>query len=115
MANSPPRNDEGDVVFITADAVSETKAWLTRNNGLLDSLKSSSNNTIRIFSDPSLSFMQNYGIIGGHVGDDNASATNYHWSMSMLVFDTNGVIFQFERDVNPSDCFELVTKTIREM
>jgi hypothetical protein len=90
-------------------------SWLTRN-GLLVSLTS---NKIRILSDPQLSFMSSYGIIGGG-GDEDEDATataaaDYRWSMSMLVFDTNGDTVQFERDVDPSHCNELVTKTIREV
>jgi hypothetical protein len=85
---------------------------LTRN-GLLVSLTS---NKIRILSDPTLSFMSSYGIIGcGDEDDDATAAADYRWSMSMLVFDTNGDTVQFERDVDPSHCTELVTKTIREV
>ena len=90
-------------------------SWLTRN-GLLAPLTS---NKIRILSDPQLSFMSSYGIIGG--GDDEdedataTAAADYRWSMSMLVFDTNGDTVQFERDVDPSHCTELITKTIREV
>jgi hypothetical protein len=95
-------------------------SWLTRN-GLLVSLTS---NKIRILSDPQLSFMSSYGIIGGGGGggdddeDEDATATaaaDYRWSMCMLVFDTNGDTVQFERDVDPSHCTELITKTIREV
>ena len=100
--SSSSSSDEGEVVFVTADSVGETRSWLKRNE--IDLETSSSTPKIRIFSDPGLSFMTSYDIIGDGI--------DHRWSMTMLVFDTNGDILQLERDVDPSRCNELVASTI---
>lgn len=104
--------------------------WLTRN-GLVGDDGFITPDKIRILSDPQLAFMSRYSIIQGgststtsidmdtddRKSDRGVTATtnnNYRWSMSMLVFDTDGAIVQFERNVDPAHCMELVSKTLQQ-
>jgi len=89
-------NQAADVIFVTADSVGETKAWLKRNK--MDVVAAATNAaplpSIRILTDPGMSFMTRYEIIG--------DTLDQRWSMTMLVFDTYGKIIRLVRDVEPS-------------
>mmetsp|Transcript_27775 Transcript_27775/g.58220 ORF Transcript_27775/g.58220 Transcript_27775/m.58220 type:complete len:376 (-) Transcript_27775:768-1895(-) len=103
--------NEIDVVFITADSVGETNAWLKRNDMDISATSKSKptgpTSKIRVCSDPRLSFMTSYEIIADDI--------EHRWSLTMLVFDTNGSILQSERDVDASNCNQLISKAIRDL
>ena len=84
-------------------------SWLKRNgiDSATATATATSTSKVRIFSDPQLSFMASYEIIGDDI--------DHRWSMTMLVFDTNGDILRVERDVDPSRSNQLVSSTIREL
>lgn len=86
------------VIFVCAESVQEMKSWLRRSN-----IESS----LRIFSDPEMKFLSAYEVVGG---DD----TDYRWSMSMLVFDTDGKKPKVIRDVDPSHASQMALKLMKE-
>ena len=85
------------VAFVCAESVQEMKSWLQRSN-----VESS----LRIFSDPEMKFMTAYEVVG--------SDTDYRWSMSMLVFDTDGKKPKLFRDVDPSHASQMALKLMKE-
>jgi len=93
--------------------VGETLAWLKRNEIDIVNHQPDSKSTpnTRILSDPRLSFVTNYEIVGG----DNTAVVDHRWSMAMLAFDTNGDLVRVERDVDPSRCSELVYNTTKDL
>jgi hypothetical protein len=86
------------VAFVCAENVPELKSWLRR---------SEVQSRLRMFSDPELKFMTAYGLVGGDDAD-------YRWSMSMLVFDTNGTKPKVIRDVDPSHASQMALKAMKE-
>lgn len=115
-ASSPLTTSSGKdncgLVFVTADSLGETTAWMKRNK--IDPAEPSPDSsarpttTLRILCDPRLSFMTKYGIVGDNIID-------HQWSMAVLVFDTRGSIVRTERDVEPSLCSELVSNIIKDL
>jgi peroxiredoxin len=59
----------------------------------------------QILSDPKLDWMKRY----------SAVAENDRWSMSILVFGTDGVIQALRREVEPSQASQLVTTILQSM
>jgi len=97
-----------DIVFVTADSAGETQAWLKRNGiDLMNPPESKLTPNIQILSDPRLSFMTKYEIIGDTI--------DHRWSMAMLAFDTKGNLVRMERDVEPSHCSQLVSNTTKDL
>uniref|UniRef100_A0A7S4EQ73 Uncharacterized protein n=1 Tax=Pseudo-nitzschia australis TaxID=44445 RepID=A0A7S4EQ73_9STRA len=86
-------------------------SWLKRNDMDISATSKSKptgpTSKIRVCSDPRLSFMTSYEIIADDI--------EHRWSLTMLVFDTNGSILQSERDVDASNCNQLISKAIRDL
>ena len=59
----------------------------------------------QILSDPKLDWMKRY----------SAVSENDRWSMSILVFGTDGVIQTLRREVVPSQASQLVTTILQSM
>ena len=77
-------------------SLSNIHSWLKRN-GIKPPL--------RIFSDPDLTWMTTYKVVG----------ESDRWSMAMIAFDTKGTIFRFERDIDPSHAFQMVVNTTQSI
>jgi hypothetical protein len=60
---------------------------------------------MQIFSDTQLEWMKRYSVV---VNDDQ-------WSMSILVFCTNGIIQKVLRKVDPSQAIQLVMDLVQSM
>mmetsp|Transcript_437 Transcript_437/g.1128 ORF Transcript_437/g.1128 Transcript_437/m.1128 type:complete len:108 (-) Transcript_437:264-587(-) len=85
------------VVFVCTESVQEMKSWLRRSN---------IERTLPTFSDPEMKFLSAYELIGSDV--------DYRWSMSMLVFDTDGKKPKVFRDVDPTHASQMVLKLMNE-
>ena len=84
------------VMFVCTETVKEMKSWLRR---------SKIDRPLRVFSDPEMKFLSSYDLIG--------SDTDYRWSMSMLVFDTDGNLQVF-RDVDPTHASQMALQHMDE-
>ena len=88
-------NDQ--VMFVCTESVKEMKSWLRRSN---------IERPLRVFSDPEMKFLSAYDLIG--------SETDYRWSMSMLVFDTDGKKPKVFRDVDPTYASQMALQHMEE-
>lgn len=86
------------VVFVCTDNVQEMKSWLRRSN---------IEPTFPIFSDPEMKFLSAYGLIG-------SKDIQYQWSMSMLVFDTDGKKPKIFRDIDPYHAPQMALNVMNE-
>ncbi|KAG7359636.1 AhpC/TSA family protein [Nitzschia inconspicua] len=85
------------VVFVTVDSVPEMRSWIQRTN---------ISTSIRIFCDPDLKFMTAYGL--------TVKELDSRWSMSLLVFDTDGRKPETVRNVDPSHAAQMALKVMKE-
>eukprot|EP00571_Detonula_confervacea_P000289 CAMPEP_0172330032 /NCGR_PEP_ID=MMETSP1058-20130122/61190_1 /TAXON_ID=83371 /ORGANISM="Detonula confervacea, Strain CCMP 353" /LENGTH=362 /DNA_ID=CAMNT_0013047231 /DNA_START=1933 /DNA_END=3021 /DNA_ORIENTATION=- len=81
------------VIAISSDDISETNSWKNRVD--VDT-------SIRIFSDVNWEWMRRY----------SAVVSDGRWSLSIIVIDTDGVIREVIRDVEPSNASQLVAKSV---
>jgi len=93
--------NNNQVICIAADNAKQAQSWWRRipNSGSNDGASSSSSSPIRLFVDPDLEWMTAYKV----VGNDNS-----RWSLTMIVFDSNGAIRRLGRNVDPSHVVQLV-------
>lgn len=107
--NNKKISQVADVIFVTADSVGETKAWLKRNKMDVRAAVTTASPlpSIRILADPEMSFMTSFKVIG--------DTLDQRWSMTMLVFDTYGNIMRLVRDVKPSICNQVVSEAIQDL
>jgi alkyl hydroperoxide reductase subunit AhpC len=97
-------------IVISADSVRDMMAWNKRNNhhGTIGDTTNTNTNTnshpvmVRMFEDPSLQWMKTYNCI--HDLD--------RWSMSVLIFDSSGIIRHHSREVDPSRVYQLVSDVV---
>jgi hypothetical protein len=81
-------------IVISADSVQEMAAWKKRNN--------IGDTYIRMLEDPSSEWMKTYSCI------DDVD----RWSLSVLVFDSSGIIRHHSREVDPSRVCQLVSEVV---
>jgi alkyl hydroperoxide reductase subunit AhpC len=84
-------------IVISADSVPEMVAWKKRNH-----MGDTDTQHVRMLEDPSLEWMKTYNCI--HDVD--------RWSMSVLVFDSSGIIRHHSREVDPSRVCQLVSEVV---
>lgn len=90
-------SDVEHVIAVTADdSPSDLLAWKKRV-GITEG-----DGSIQIFTDPSLEWMRNYSCI-----DDD------HWSLHILVIDSDGIIRQHSEKVDPSHACQMVSEMIK--
>ncbi|KAG7353470.1 hypothetical protein IV203_002825 [Nitzschia inconspicua] len=85
------------VSFVTVDSVPEMRSWIQRTK---------ISTSIRIFCDPDLKFMTAYGLTGKELDS--------RWSMSLLVFDTDGQKPETVRNVDPSHATQMALEVMKE-
>lgn len=81
------------VIAISSDDIADTNNWKNRVD--VDT-------SIRIFSDRNWEWMRRY----------SAVVNDGRWSLSIIVIDTNGVICEVIRDVEPSSASQLVAQSV---
>jgi peroxiredoxin len=82
-------------IVISADSVPEMMAWKKRSQ--IDEL-----HNVRMLEDPQQEWMKTYDCI--HDVD--------RWSMSVLVFDSSGIMRHHSREVDPSRVCQLVSEVV---
>lgn len=95
QSSSSSETMASQTIVISADSVPEMIAWKKRS-------QIGDTHHVRMLEDPSLEWMKTYNCI--HDVD--------RWSMSVLVFDSSGIIRHHSREVDPSHVCQLVSEVV---
>jgi hypothetical protein len=100
MSSSSTTTIAHHTISISADSVPEMIAWKKRNHR--EDTDKHAHVVVRMLEDPSLEWMKTYNCI--HDAD--------RWSLSVLVFDSAGIIRHHSREVDPSRVCQLVSEVV---